>query len=88
MNQTSENGEKTNFALFWPKLGPKRFFSWFLPYLMLYIVASYHCMEFQGKLMNQISENGKKPSLGPDFGPFGSNLGPYFFFMDFTSTRS
>ena len=36
---------------------------------MLDIVASYHCMQFQGKLMNQIWENGKKPSFGPDFGP-------------------
>ena len=31
---------------------------------MLYIIVSYHYMQFQGKLMNQTSENGKKPSLG------------------------
>ena len=32
---------------------------------MLDIVASYHCMQFQGQLMNQTWENGKKPSFGP-----------------------
>ena len=33
---------------------------------MLDIVASYHCMQFQGKLINQTWENNKKPSFGPD----------------------
>ena len=42
---------------------------------MLDILVSYHCMQFQGKLMNQIWENSKKPKFGPDFGPFGPNLG-------------
>ena len=32
--------------------------------------ASYHCMQFQGKLMNQTRENDLKSSLEPDFGPF------------------
>ena len=27
---------------------------------MLYVVACYHCMQCQGKLMNQTTENGKK----------------------------
>ena len=45
---------------------------------MLGIVASYHCRQFQGKLMNQTSENGKQPSSSPNFGPFGPNLGPIF----------
>ena len=32
--------------------------------------------------MNQTSENGKKPSFGPNFGPFGPNRGSnYFFFL-------
>ena len=47
---------------------------------MLDIVASYHCMQFQGKLMNQTWENDKKPSFVPDFGPFGTNMGPKIFF--------
>ena len=47
---------------------------------MLYIVASYHCMRFQTKLTNQTWENDKKPSLGPDFVPFGPNLNPKYFF--------
>ena len=33
---------------------------------MLDIAASYHCMQFQGKLVNQICENNKKSSFGPD----------------------
>ena len=33
---------------------------------MLEVVASYHCMEFQGKLMNQTWENDKKKLIsGP-----------------------
>ena len=47
---------------------------------MLDINASYHCMQFQGKQMNQTWENDKKPSFGPDFGPFGPNAGCYIFF--------
>ena len=27
---------------------------------MLYIIVSYHCMQFERKLMNQTWENGKK----------------------------
>ena len=46
---------------------------------MLDIVVSYQCMQFQGKLMNQTWENGKKPSFGPDFSPSGPNLGPKIF---------
>ena len=34
---------------------------------MLDIVTSYHCTQFQGKLMIQTKENGEKPHLGPDF---------------------
>ena len=41
---------------------------------MLDIVVSYHCMQFQEKLKNQIWENGEKPNFGPDFGPFCPNL--------------
>ena len=43
---------------------------------MLDIVASYHCMHFQGKLMMQTLENSEKPHFWPDLGP----LGPIFFF--------
>ena len=49
---------------------------------MLYIVASYHSMQFQGKLMNQTLENGKKTSFRHNFGPFGSGS-PVFFFQIF-----
>ena len=47
---------------------------------MLYIVASYHSMQFQGKLMNQTLENGKKTSFRHNFGPFGSGSPVFFFF--------
>ena len=45
---------------------------------MLNIIASFDCMQFQGKLMNQTWENGKKPGFGPDFDAFGQNLGRHF----------
>ena len=48
---------------------------------MLGIVPSYHCMQLQGKLINQTSENDKKPNFGPDFGPLGSNSDCQFFFF-------
>ena len=46
-------------------LVPKKLFRGFYLYLMLDIVASYHCIQFLGKLMNQTWENGKKPSFEP-----------------------
>ena len=61
---------------------------------MLDIIASYHCLQFYGKLMNQTSENGKKSSFGPDFRLFGPNstlahlpqiLATEFFFFEFFS---
>ena len=39
------------------------------------INASYHCMQLQGKLMNQSWENGQKPSFESDFDPFWSKFG-------------
>ena len=47
---------------------------------MLDIIASYHCIQFQGNLMNQPWENGQKPSFGPNFGP---TLDPQNFFVGF-----
>ena len=48
---------------------------------MLQIVASYHCMQFQGKLMIQTQGNDEKPHFGPDLGSLGLNSGrDYFFF--------
>ena len=48
---------------------------------MLDIVASYHCMQIQRKLLNQNWEYDKKSSFGPDFGPFGPNSATIFFFF-------
>ena len=38
--------------------------------------------------MNQTWENNKKTNFGPNFGVFGSNLGPKNFFASFTSSSS
>ena len=45
---------------------------------MLDIVASYNCMQFQGKLMI------KKTHFWPDLEPLGPNSGPKFFFKNLT----
>ena len=42
-------------------------------------MAGYHCMQFEGKIMNQTWENSKKPSFESNLGPFGKNLGQQFF---------
>ena len=56
--------------VFWPKFGPQRFFFHeFYIWKMLEIVANYHWMLFQGKLMNQIWENGKKNKSQTQFWP-------------------
>ena len=47
---------------------------------MLDIVASYHCMQFQGNLMIQTQENDKKTLFGPDLVPLGSKSGREFLF--------
>ena len=47
---------------------------------MLDILATYTCMQLQGKLMIQIQENNKKPHFGPDLGLLGINLGHKIFF--------
>ena len=84
INQSWGNGKKpsfgTDFGPFGPNLGSKTFFHEFYLYYMLDIVASYHCMEFQGKLMNQTWENSKKTNFGPDLGPFDPNLKHQFLF--------
>ena len=46
---------------------------------MFEIVASYHCMQFQGKSVIQNQENYEKPHLGPDLGTLDPNLGRQIF---------
>ena len=46
---------------------------------MLDTVASYYRIRFQGKLINQTWEKGKKINFGPDFDPLGQNSGHQFF---------
>ena len=73
-------------ACFRPNLVPKIFFRGFNLNYMLYIAVSYHCMQFQGKLMNQTWKNGKKTSFGHILAPLAQIWVPKIFFMDFTST--
>ena len=47
---------------------------------MLHIVASYHRMQFQGKLMIQTQENGEKPYFGPNLGPWAQIPAVKYFF--------
>ena len=43
---------------------------------MLETVASYRCIQFREKLLNQTLKNGEKPSFGANFGTFGPNSDP------------
>ena len=84
MKKTWENSKKSDFGpdfhLFGPNLGTQNFFCGFYFYYMLNIVASYHCIQFEGKRMIQTQENGKKPHFGLDLGPLGKNSDHQFFF--------
>ena len=54
---------------FGQNLGPKKFFCEFYLHQKLEIVASYHYMQFQGKLMNQTRENDKNLVFGTILAP-------------------
>ena len=60
---------------------PDIFFRGFYLYSMLDIVASYHRIQFQGKLMIHAEENDKKYHFGLDLGPLGPNSGRHSFFI-------
>ena len=82
MNQTWENGKKkpkkkTHTHTIWGPIlphtwVPQKFFLEFYLYL-LDIAASYHDMQFKGKLMNQPWEIGKKSNFRPNFGLLDPN---------------
>ena len=46
---------------------------------MLDIVASYHRIQFQGKLVIQTQENGEKPHFEPNLGSLDPNSSRQFF---------
>ena len=48
---------------------------------MLDIVASHYCMQFQGKIMIQTQENGKKLHFWARFRPVEPKFRPQFFFF-------
>ena len=84
MNQTRENGHENcaNFTSFGSNQDPQSFFRKFYLYQMLNIVASYHCRQFEGKLMIQTREKGEKPHFRPNLGPLGPHLGCQKFFQE------
>ena len=89
MNQTWQNSKKSNFRPILARLAQiwaQKFFFVGLSLLsMLVIVASCHCIQFQGKLMIliQTQENDEKSHFGP--GPkFGSQKN--FFFKNLASS--
>ena len=89
MNQTWENGKKSNlgpnFDTFGLNLDLKKFFVGFIHlHEMLEIVPSYRCIQFQGKLINQTCENGKKPSFRPHLAQIRTNN--FFFFKNLASS--
>ena len=76
MTKKTDFGPK--FGPFGSNLGPFFIYFFCLRFYLcqqLYIVASYHCMQFLKKLMNQTQDNGKKLALGlisaylPKFAP-------------------
>ena len=73
MNQTWENCKKTSFGTdfgpFGPNLDSKTFHKFYLDHVVG-IIASYHCMYFQEKLMNQTWENGKNLVSGSKLAKF------------------
>ena len=86
MNQTWENGQKKkqkkNTAWFWSILAQIWSQNFFFMCLIstnidVNIVASYHCMQFREKLMNQSWKNGRKNLVS------GPLLGTKIFFHGF-----
>ena len=45
-------------------------------------------MQFKGKLISHTWENSEKPSFGPNFDQFDSNLRPTIFLLSFTSNSN
>ena len=75
-----------NFGPFWPKFGLLNIFSWILPDLDVKncFKLSLHVISRKTKKIEKIA---KKPSFGPNFGPFGPHLvSKFIFFADFTSS--
>ena len=66
-----------------PKLayfGPKYFFECNDLHYLVDIIAVYHNMQNQRNLMIQTRENGRKPQIWANLGPFCPNLGQIIFF--------
>ena len=53
---------------------------------MLDIIASYHCVQFQGKLKSQTLENGKKLVLGLILANLAQIRAAKFFFKNVASS--
>ena len=65
-----------SFEIFSQNLDSKNFFYEFYFHYMLDIIATYHCIQFQGKLKNQTWEKVQQSSSGTNFSPFWPKFEP------------
>ena len=84
MNQTWENGKKTSFepniSLFGANVGPK-IFLWALILLVVRHCFKLSFYAISRKTNEPILKKWEKASFDPDFGPFGTNVGPKTFLL-------
>ena len=66
---------------FWPNLGPLKLFSWVLPLLVYRQCSKLSSYAIFRKTNDPNLKNDKKANFGPNFGPFGPNLGHQIFFL-------
>ena len=77
MMQLWQKGKNPTFE---PSLGTPKFFPWVLPLLVV-----RQCFKLSSYAISRktngpnLKKNDKKSSFGPDFDPFGPNLGQQFF---------
>ena len=90
LNKLEKMAKKNSFGTDFCPLGPKNFLHGFYLFYMLDIFASYHCMQLQGKLMNQTWENGKKPLVLEPISAHLAQIWPanffFFFFKNLASS--
>ena len=88
INQNWDNGKKANFE---PNFGPQFFcgppiFLWILPLLDVRNYWKLSLYVISKKVINQTSENVKKPSFGLNFYHIWPKFGPPFFFKNLAAS--
>ena len=79
---TKKSSFRPNFGPFWPKFGPPKFFRWVLPPVDLIHCCKLPLYAIARKTTQPNLKNGKKPSFGSNFGPFGPSLCPKYFVLE------